>query len=93
MSSLPRVDRSKCTLCGLCVESCPCHAIELTELGLVFHCQDTCCSGVSCSPEGGCWCLCEEVCPEGAINCPFEIVFEGDDCQDAALAQDESQTA
>jgi formate hydrogenlyase subunit 6/NADH:ubiquinone oxidoreductase subunit I len=72
---LPQVDRELCTLCGLCVDACPCHAIEMTDGGPVFHCGESCAMEHDC-PAGDCWCLCQEACPEGAIDCPFEIVFD-----------------
>ena len=70
--ALPQVDETRCTLCGLCVEACPCHAVELGERGPVFACPETClhASAETCD----CCCLCEEVCPTGAITCAFEIV-------------------
>ena len=72
----PRLDNARCTLCGLCVRACPCHAIELTERGLVFHCPTACAAGHPCPQGGDCWCACEEACPEGAIECAFEIVVD-----------------
>jgi formate hydrogenlyase subunit 6/NADH:ubiquinone oxidoreductase subunit I len=75
---LPRVDMSKCTLCGICVDRCRCHAVEMTQLGPVFHCPGHC-PVMGCPANGDCWWECEEVCPEGAIECPFEIVLEGDE--------------
>ena len=68
--ALPEVDETRCTLCGLCVEACPCHAVELGERGPIFDCPEVCPSP-ECSD--GC-CLCEEVCPTNAISCAFEIV-------------------
>lgn len=69
---LPQVDENLCTLCGLCVEACPCGAVKLEGQRLVFNCEAACRRD---SAEGcGCWCLCEEVCPTGAISCAFEIV-------------------
>jgi len=77
---MPQVDLELCTRCGACVEACPCHAVEMTDAGPVFHCGETCDLGHGCPHDGGdCWCLCQEACPEGAIECPFEIVFEGGD--------------
>ena len=76
--ALPQVDETRCTLCGLCVGACSCHAIELGEQGPVFTCPETCpchCTGTEATD---CSCLCEEVCPTGAITCAFEIVFETD---------------
>jgi ferredoxin len=78
-SSLPHVNRSRCTLCGACVQACPCGAIELTEEGPVFHCAEVCSPDGLCPRGGVCWLVCEEACPEGAIECPFEIVLEADD--------------
>jgi ferredoxin len=73
---LPRVDMALCTRCGLCVEACRCHAIEMTDNGPAFHCGDLCAVESECPHGGDCWCVCQEVCPEGAIDCPFEIVFD-----------------
>lgn len=76
--SLPQVDRARCTLCGLCVGACPCHAVKLGGQGPVFACPEACpchCTGAE-TPD--CSCLCEEICPTGAISCPFEIVLEAD---------------
>lgn len=74
---LPVVDRELCDRCGLCVEGCPCHAIEMTRDGPVFHCSEECVNSSACA--AGCSMLCEEVCPVGAISCGFEIVMgDGD---------------
>jgi formate hydrogenlyase subunit 6/NADH:ubiquinone oxidoreductase subunit I len=73
---LPRVDLTLCTRCGLCAEACPCGAIEMTKDGPVFHCGQHCHHGGECPNGGDCWCVCQEACPEGAIDCPFEIVFD-----------------
>jgi len=74
---LPVVDRELCDGCGLCVDCCPCHAIEMTEDGPVFHCSDEWAKSSACSVH--CSLLCEEVCPTGAITCSFEIVMEDED--------------
>ncbi len=71
--ALPQVDQDRCTLCGLCVEVCPCHAVELGERGAIFSCTEKCSSIYACPGENP---LCEEVCPTGAITCAFEIVLE-----------------
>ena len=74
----PQIDETRCTLCGLCVEACTCHAIEMGEHGPVFACPEACphhCPGTE-TPD--CRCLCEEVCPTGAITCAFEIVLEAE---------------
>ena len=67
---LPQVDEALCTLCGLCVEACPCHAVELGERGPVFSCP------VSCTGVCENCCLCEDACPTGAITWAFQIVLE-----------------
>ena len=72
--SMPQVDENLCTLCGLCVEACPCHAVELGERGPIFTHPETCCCSLACVEHLDCWCQCEEVCPTGAISCGFEIV-------------------
>jgi MinD superfamily P-loop ATPase len=72
---LPQLDKTLCNLCGLCVEACPCHAVKLGERGPIFDCPEVC--PATEGPEG--CCLCEEVCPTGAITCAFEIVLETGD--------------
>ena len=74
----PRVDETLCTLCGLCVEACPCHAVELGEAGPIFSCPEVCPLADRQADRLGNCCLCEEVCPTGAITCTFEIVVEAD---------------
>ncbi|HID86835.1 MAG TPA: 4Fe-4S ferredoxin [Anaerolineae bacterium] len=72
--AMPQVDETRCTLCGLCVEACPCHAVTLGERGPIFSCPEECPMLGAC-PAGASGCsLCEEVCPTGAITCAFEIV-------------------
>ena len=73
MLMLPQVDESRCALCGLCVEACPCQAVELGEKGPIFGCPEVCPSSGSCAAESGGCDSCEEVCPTGAIACAFEI--------------------
>jgi|YNPNPStandDraft_1061719.scaffolds.fasta_scaffold06368_3 formate hydrogenlyase subunit 6/NADH:ubiquinone oxidoreductase subunit I len=69
----PIVQDALCTLCGLCVEACPCGAVTLTPEGLRFACGAHCAAlrerGLACPGAG----LCEEVCPVGALRCPVEI--------------------
>lgn len=74
--SLTQVDENLCTLCGLCVDACPCGAVQLVDEQLIFSCQEACCH--ICLEAIDDWCLCEEVCPTGAITCAFEIVVEVD---------------
>jgi NAD-dependent dihydropyrimidine dehydrogenase PreA subunit len=73
--TLPQVDEARCRLCGLCVEVCPCHAVEMGSRGPVFSCPEVCLSNGICADLSGC-CLCEDACPAGAISWPFEIVFQ-----------------
>jgi len=82
----PQVDEARCTLCGLCVEACPCQAIELGEKGPVFACPESCPHTAPCDEALGCSCLCEEVCPTGAITCAFEIVLEAEQSKDGLSA-------
>lgn len=75
---MPQVDETRCTLCGLCVEACPCHAVKLGDQGPIFSCPEVCPNVPVCAQGlGGC-CLCEEVCPTGAITYAFEIILETD---------------
>ncbi len=83
--TLPQVDETRCTLCGLCVEACPCHAVELGERGPIFHCPEVCPTPAACAGGSDGCCLCEEVCPTGAITCAFEIVGPEQGC---SVAQD-----
>ena len=84
--TLPQVDETRCTLCGLCVEVCPCHAVELGEQGPLFSCPEVC-PGIGVCAEGADgYHLCEEVCPTGAITCAFEIVLEADQSREAMPA-------
>jgi formate hydrogenlyase subunit 6/NADH:ubiquinone oxidoreductase subunit I len=78
----PRVDKDLCTRCGLCVEACTCDSLRMGEQGLELACKDS--TSVACSPSAECECLCEEVCPTGAIQCEFEIVLEDDSLADSA---------
>jgi formate hydrogenlyase subunit 6/NADH:ubiquinone oxidoreductase subunit I len=71
---LPQVDEARCTLCGRCVEVCPCQAITLGERGLIFSCPELCPNPETCvAASDGC-CLAEEICPTGAVSRAFEIV-------------------
>lgn len=61
--TLPFIDMTRCNGCGLCVEYCPTHAVEL-EKG----------RPVIISPADCAYCgLCEETCPVGAIALVYEI--------------------
>ena len=52
--ALPQVDETRCTLCGLCVEVCPCQAVKLGDQEPVFTCPEDC----SCTSTG-----------DGALDC------------------------
>jgi len=62
---LPTIDETKCVGCGLCVKVCPNHA-----LGIVNH-RPQIIDPRACDYAAAC----QEICPTGAINLLFEIVF------------------
>jgi coenzyme F420-reducing hydrogenase beta subunit len=72
------VDETHCTLCGLCVEVCPCQAVKLGKQGPVFTCPEDCSRTSTGDGALDCCLLCEEVCPTGALPCAFEIVAGAD---------------
>ena len=72
--NLPQVNTEICSKCGLCIEVCPCHSVELKEGAPVFSCPDECTP--IAADLAGCGCVCEDACPEGAISCAFEVVLE-----------------
>jgi ferredoxin len=63
--ALPSINLDACQKCGTCVEKCPTMAVEM---GL---------DGPSIArPQDCTYCAdCEAICPQGAITCPFEIVW------------------
>jgi len=68
MGEMPIIDQLKCDGCGLCVSVCACGALVLVEKTVQAREVDECR-----------WCtLCELVCPNEAISCPFEIIIEND---------------
>jgi ferredoxin len=73
--ALPEVDEARCGHCGLCVQVCPWHAVQLGDRGPQFSCSDAC-AVAGIHVELGVYCLCEEACPNGAISWAFEIVIE-----------------
>lgn len=66
---LPTIDLDICTGCGLCVDRCPTHAVEM----------DNARRPEIVRPEDCAYCgLCEEMCPVGAIALEYEIVVPVD---------------
>jgi len=64
--ALPEIAAPKCTACGSCIDTC--HVEALALAGSV---------AIVSRPEMCDYCTeCELVCPEGAITCPFELIFE-----------------
>jgi 2-oxoglutarate ferredoxin oxidoreductase subunit delta len=62
---LPTIDLNICTGCGLCVDQCPTHAVEMSDVRRPEIVR----------PEDCAYCgLCEEMCPVGAIALEYEIV-------------------
>jgi formate hydrogenlyase subunit 6/NADH:ubiquinone oxidoreductase subunit I len=74
VNPIPQVHEELCTRCGLCVEACLCRSLQMGEQGPVLSCMSE--SSVVCMENIRCDCLCEEVCPTGAIQCEYEIVSE-----------------
>ena len=70
MAEMPVIDQEKCNGCGLCISVCSCNVLVLVEnIATVVEVKEC--------PWCTRWCtLCEDVCPTGAIVCPFEIVIE-----------------
>ena len=87
----PHVDKARCTLCGICVEACPCHAISLStragEQVLVFNCPTDCDHHCRHARYGDFACLGEELCPYKAISWEFDIVFEDEETASESDAQ------
>ena len=67
MLDMPTVDLQKCTGCGTCVSACHCGAI------IIIEGKATIIETLQCG-----WCtVCEMVCPQGALQCAYEIIIEG----------------
>jgi len=63
--SLPLIDPTRCTGCGVCVQLCPTNAVAIcAQQALIVR------------PQACSYCdLCETYCPTAAISRPFTIVF------------------
>ena len=64
--ALPIISYAVCDRCGLCVEQCPTHAVVMTLQGPSITRPADC---TFCAQ-------CEAVCPQGAIACLFEVVWD-----------------
>jgi ferredoxin len=70
LAQMPVIDTEKCNGCGLCITVCSCKILVMVENVISIVAKKEC---QKCTH----WCtLCEDVCPTGAITCPFEIVIE-----------------
>jgi len=65
VNALPEIHEEDCTGCGDCVDTCHIGAVGLIEGKAAIVSPDDC---DYCTE-------CEIVCPEGAIDCPFEVVL------------------
>jgi MinD superfamily P-loop ATPase len=66
---MPLIDKEKCRGCGVCVSVCTIGGLEIVDKKVIATRADECD-----------WCaVCELVCPNEAIRCPFEVVFEHKD--------------
>ena len=73
---LPAIDDQACTRCGLCVQYCPTHAVEMNATWPVIA-----------RPQDCTYCgNCEEMCPEGAISLVYEFVVS---CSDQHVSPQE----
>ena len=69
--NLPVIDKSKCTLCGTCVDVCPEDVLAITAQTLTFVNPEQC---TMCTE-------CEAACPENAVACYFQIGWADNEVQ------------
>lgn len=70
MRGMPIIYLEKCDGCGLCVGVCQCKVLVLVNNIVTFKYKEKC---KTCKT----WCTrCEDVCPTGAITCPFDIIVK-----------------
>lgn len=65
---LPIIDQRECILCGLCIDACPADALTMGVDGPEFKNPNVC---TYCTE-------CESICPEKAISCPLQIIWNED---------------
>jgi 4Fe-4S ferredoxin len=65
---LPEINVLLCNRCGVCVERCPTDAVEMGPDGPFIARPADC---TYCA-------LCDALCPQGAITCAYEIVWESE---------------
>ncbi len=64
--TLPEINEALCTGCGECVSVCAPHALALAAGKAGWARPDLCAYGGSC----------ELVCPVGAIQLPYQVLFD-----------------
>lgn len=74
------VDRDECKGCGLCVESCPAHAMELSPELNRYGVRPARQKADVCSGCG----ICYNVCPEPGAITVYRRLTQGSEVRDAA---------